>query len=125
VIHTGVAARTVEEAGHHNLAGEEERRNPAVEVGSLEEDMVVAEEDILFQLVSSSYFQLHLLYTYDLAEERENGSPAAGGIAVEVVARNLLAVGMDSEGDILCANWSVQLFVSPQIVNLRPGGGAP
>lgn len=47
-----------------------------------------------------------------------NGSPAAGGIAVEVVARNLLAVRMDSEADILCANWSVQLFVSPQIIKL-------
>jgi hypothetical protein len=32
-----------------------------VEVGSLGGDMAVAEEDILFQLVSSSYFQPHLL----------------------------------------------------------------
>jgi len=53
--------RTVEEAGRHSLAEGEGHRSPVVEVGSLEEGMVVVEEDILFQLVSSSSFQLRYI----------------------------------------------------------------
>jgi hypothetical protein len=45
------------------------------------------------------------------------GSLEGGSLEVEAVG-NL-------EEDILCANLSVQLFVSPQILDLRPGGGAP
>ena len=122
------AARMVEEGERHSLAVVGEHRSLAVEVDSrlAAGDTAVVEEDILFPAHQLKLLvPFFLLCTYDRAAELASRIAEGDNLGEEARRSLVEEVAGSLEGDILCASLSVQLLVSPQILDLRPGGGAP